>query len=77
MLFLLYGGCIVKWAVQQEESPLLLVGSGPAQVFCPHFIKEDLGLQSSVSNVVRTTSVLGEISHPLPDYGEIAIMEGN
>ena len=58
-------------------SPLLSVGGGPAWVFSPHFIKEDLDPQSSISNMVRTIGVLGKISCPLSENGEIAIMEGN
>ena len=46
-------------------------------MFFPHFIKEDLGPQSSVSNAVKTTSVPGKDFHPLSKDGEIAIMEGN
>ena len=56
--------------------PILVVGSGPAWVFSPHFVKEDLSAQRSVSNVVRTTSVSGKISHPLSEDGEIAVMKG-
>ena len=50
------------------------MGSGPAQVFSPYFVKEDLSPQSSVSNVVRTNGVPGEISLPLSKDGEIAVM---
>ena len=53
------------------------MGGSPAWVLSPQFIEEDLTPQSSVSNVVRTTGVLGEISHPLPKDGKIAIIEGN
>ena len=46
-------------------------------MFSPQFIEEDLTLQSSVSNVVGTTGVPGEISHPLLKDGKIAIIEGS
>ena len=53
------------------------MGCGPAWVFSSQFVKEDLTPQGSVSNAVGTTAALGEISHPLPKDGKIAIIEGN
>ena len=45
---------------------ILPVGSGPAWVFPPQFIEEDLTQQSPVCDSVGTTGVSGEFLHPLP-----------
>ena len=53
------------------------MGGGPAQAFSSQFIEEDLTPLNSVSNAVGTTTAPGEISHPLPKNGKIAIVDGN
>ena len=73
----LLGGPNLGGLGDDDEDCLQQSGSGPAQVFSPQFVEEDLTPQSSVSNVVGTTSAPGEISCPLPKDGKIAIIEGN
>ena len=78
MLFLSHRVCIVEQTLQEEEeSPLLLVGSGPTQVFPLQFIEEDLTSQSYVCNAVGTTSFLGEIFCPIPKDGQSSIIKGD